>query len=115
MKVLALALLLPACSLQWTRRVGAPLTSTADEMQRCASLDSKQLGWNVASITLGGLAGGSGLTTLAVPDNKTLVYAMGSVSVVVTVGAAVSAYLASHYTQQFCRQCANVVSPLRGL
>lgn len=101
-----------ACSLQWQ---GVRTTSILDLEQAqiaCAKLDGDQVGWNVASITLGGLAGASGLTTIAVPNNRNVNIAMGSIAVIVTVGSAVAAYLAQHYTQRFCRECANIVPPL---
>lgn len=84
----------------------------ADQQAACAKLDKQQMSANIASITLGGLAGASGLTSIVVPDNKAVIYAMGGLSMIVTIGSAVSAYVASQYTQRFCRQCANIVPPL---
>ncbi len=111
MKYLFAILILSSCSLQWRNTKMSTGLSLEDAQTACALLDSKQIGWNVASIAFGGLSGASGIASLALPDNKNVVYSMGSVSLVVTVASAISAYLASHYTQLFCRQCANVVPP----
>lgn len=107
----ALLVLVAGCSLQWKNMRPNADESLAAQQAACAKLDSQQMGWNVAAIVAGGLSGASGLTTIALPSNQDVVYAMGAVSVVVTIASAVSTYVAAHYTQLFCRQCANIVPP----
>jgi hypothetical protein len=112
MKSVVFALAFSACSLQWKNMRAPEDIPIAQQQAVCAKLDNQQLGWNVASITLGGLSGASGLTSIVVSDNQKVIEAMGGISLIVTVASAVSAFLAAQFTQRFCRQCANIVPPL---
>ncbi len=108
---LALAIGSPGCSLQWKNMKATDALPLEVQQAQCAKLDSQQMGWSAASIVFGGLSGASGLVAITVPDRPSVITAMGATSVGVTVFGAVAAYLATAYTQRFCRQCANIVPP----
>lgn len=107
--LLALLMFLASCSLRYARRdYPATLAETVTAAASCDSLDSKQVGWTVSSIILGGLSGGSGLTAAVLPTDTPRL-AMGGISLTLTVFSAISSFMAGHYVQKFCRECANIV------
>lgn len=111
LKMCALALLLTGCSLRWKTTKIEVNTNVYKAALDCDRLDAKQLGANASSVALGALGGVTGVVTVAAPDNKAVEYSMASLAILFSAAAGIASLFASHYTQQFCRQCANIVPP----
>lgn len=87
--------------------VDAPIIdgALAADQAECDALDGKVTGWTATSVVLGAISGGGGLTTV-LTDDTTARYVVGGVGIGVAVLTALSAYLATSYSQKYARRCA---------
>jgi hypothetical protein len=79
-------------------------TLAADQAE-CDALDASVTKWTVLSLVAGGLAGGSGLTTI-ITDNQITRYVIGGVGIGVAVLTPVFAFMSASYSQKYARRCA---------
>lgn len=109
-RAVILALLLSGCSTfslrpsHFPERVTAPTPEEIEEQKICDKMDNKQIAWTGTSIAFGVLAGAGGLTT-AVFDDKTPRWAIGSVSLLLAVGMAVTSYVSKVETKRYSDRC----------
>ena len=72
--------------------------------EECSKLDSSAVGWTASGVLFGAL-GASGGGGAAAADDPTTRYAVGGVAAGLTVFAAMSTFLGSHYAKRYTNRC----------
>lgn len=98
--LVALTLFLSGCSLRQRNAVGV---TALLPFATCAKLDNDVVGLTAASIGIGVLAGGAGLSSVLTDSTPRII--VGGTGVALAVGSGVLTYLSSTYAQRYARGC----------